>query len=91
MKIRTKPDSIDAEHIRQTLETRGWQLIEARIKETLEATRGQLELAELPPAQYRAQGAVRALRLVLNVPEILLREIAQQEERRERRGQPDRG
>jgi len=82
VKIRVPPDKTDLEHLRQTLETRGWQMIEQRVREMLETVAGTLEISAEPPELYRAQGQMSALRRVLQVPGILAKEIRAREEKR---------
>ncbi|NWG75083.1 MAG: hypothetical protein HXY24_10835 [Rubrivivax sp.] len=82
MKIRIPPDQTDLEHLRQTLETRGWQMIEARVREMIATAQAQLEIQEAGPELHRTQGQLAALRRVLQLPEILAREIRAREERR---------
>ena len=67
-------DAIDEEHIRQVLATRGFQLIEERIRQTRAGQVQRLlsaELAEVPGLQ----AAIRAYDLVLGLPARLIAEI----------------
>jgi len=85
MRIRIPADRVDLEHLRQTLETRGWQMIGARIAEMATQAQAQLEIQDAGPELYRAQGQLAALRRVLEVPGILAQEIRAREQRKERK------
>jgi hypothetical protein len=84
MRIRQKPDAIDLEHLKQTLGTRGYELIYSRVQEMLAAARVSLETQADPADFYRAQGRVEALRRVLELPAILTKEIREREAKKER-------
>lgn len=81
MKLRIHPDKTDLEHLRQMLETRGWQMIEQRIRQMIVGAQGQLELLEGGAELHRTQGQLAALRRVLQLPQILAREIKERERR----------
>jgi len=70
-----KPDSIDLEHLEQTLRTNGYAMILARQKQMVEQAVGLLIGAADPPTMYRLQGSIDALRRAIAVPEILAAEI----------------
>jgi hypothetical protein len=84
VKIRQKHDPVDLEHLRQTLETRGWQMIRERIEEALDTARAQLDTEGIEAEFYRAQGRVAAYRKVLEIPGILQREIREREAQAEK-------
>jgi len=83
MRIRVPADRVDLEHLRQTLDTRGWQMIGGRIAEMATQAQRQLEIQDLGPELYRAQGQLAALRRVLQVPGILAQEIRAREQKKE--------
>lgn len=70
-KKRDKLDGVDAEHIRQTAETFGWQLIRERLLRTVA---GKVEELKRPLDAIQtatARGMIEGLELALNVPRIL--------------------
>lgn len=76
----SRPDSIDAEHLQQTLETRGWQLIRERIERMIAADVQALETVRAEELQ-RLQGGLARLRRVLQIPKIIDQEIRAREEK----------
>ncbi len=79
MSTRRKPpkrklDQVDAEAIRETLETRGWKLFGARVEKLRESKRRELELDLSAEATAEVRGFLRALNTVAAIPDILMRE-----------------
>lgn len=67
-------DEIDREHLRQTLETRGWQIIEQSIRE-IAGRKLQSLRQDLDPVQTaKVRGFLDALDHVLALPKTLLKE-----------------
>ena len=72
---RDKLDGIDAEHISQVIDSRGWQLIRQRIEKTRDMKMRELlnPLDAVQTADLR--GMVRGLELALSMPQILMGEV----------------
>lgn len=71
-----KLDQVDAEGIRETIETRGWKLFAMRVEKLRAAKRLELE-QELDAIQTAdVRGFLRALNTVSAIPDILMREGA---------------
>jgi hypothetical protein len=68
-------DQLDGNKIRELLAAPAWGLIRDRVDDELQRARTECEGASEPAEIYRAQGRVKALRAVLQIPENLLREI----------------
>lgn len=69
-----KLDQVDAEGIRETLQTRGWKLFGARVEKLRESKRRELE-QELDAVQTaKVRGFLEALNTVAAIPDILMRE-----------------
>lgn len=67
-------DTVDAEHIKEMLGSSGWRLVSARIQHELGR---QCTLLESPQSEFdtaSTRGLIRGLRLILEIPEILIRE-----------------
>lgn len=77
IKQRSRPayDTTDLDHLRQTVNSRGWQMISERISDMLTTEAGTCSSTESLKAWRKAQGALAALNRVLKIPEILEREI----------------
>ncbi len=69
-----KLDQVDAEAIRETLETRGWKLFGARVEKLRAFKRQELE-QELDAVQTATiRGFLQAINTVAAIPDILMRE-----------------
>lgn len=66
-------DSADLDAILEMERSPGWGLVRDRISYELERRRGELEHPERPPDGLR--GEIKALRTVLQIPDILKGEI----------------
>jgi hypothetical protein len=79
MKIKQKPraiyDATDLEHLRQMVATRGWQMITERISDMIATELATCASSESVDAIRKAQGALAALGRVVELPEILDREL----------------
>lgn len=64
-------DGIDAEHVRQTVESPGWQLIRQRIERTISLKVSELLQPLEPVKTTQVRGMIEALTLVLDIPRIL--------------------
>lgn len=71
-----KPDKIDAERMRAMLASEPYRLISTRIKAELDRALATCECSADPVALHRAQGAIAALRTVVAIPDLILKEIA---------------
>lgn len=67
-------DRVDAEAIRETLQTRGWKLIMLRLQKMLDIRRADLEQAHSEVETANIRGHLEALRAVASIPDILIRE-----------------
>lgn len=68
------PDAIDLEHLRQVVESRGWQLIAQRYGRMMDAKVREL-CSDLDPSETaKVRGHIEAIRTCLQVPEILRQE-----------------
>jgi hypothetical protein len=68
-------DSIDLEHLRQVVESRGWQMIRERYSKMLDGKVREL-CADLDVVQTaKVRGHIEAMRTCLDVPKILTAEI----------------
>ena len=69
-----KLDQVDAEGIRETLQTRGWKLFAERFEKLRHAKRMELEqdLDAVQTADVR--GFLKALNTIAVIPDILMRE-----------------
>lgn len=63
-------DLTDRDHLRQTLSTRGWQIMHERLEDTLNGERLKLETLTGEDL-LKQQGRVSMLREVLKLPEAL--------------------
>lgn len=72
-----KADSIDLEHLGQTVATHGYELILARQKQMIENWVAQLLSEQDLCVIYRLQGKIDGLRRALDVPAILAKELAE--------------
>jgi hypothetical protein len=68
-------DQIDTELFEQMLASGSYQLLRARIAGELERARTDCENQPEPREVYKAQGAVRALRVALELPARILQEM----------------
>jgi hypothetical protein len=80
MKISTRSrsaalDLTDRDHLRQTLSTRGYQIIQERMEEMLEAARLKLESMEGADL-LKQQGRVAMLREILRLPDAIAEQIS---------------
>lgn len=69
------PDSSDLDALRELVRSRGFELFIARVREELERYRVECEHPSDSWVTHVAQGAVRALRTVFDIPSILILEI----------------
>lgn len=67
-------DGIDADNIRQMLESEGWQLTQQRIERTLETKIGEVQQPLDPVKTAEVRGFIQGLKLALSVPGILTKE-----------------
>ena len=67
-------DGIDAEHVRQTCESPGWQLIRQRIERTTSLKVTELLQPLDPVKTAKVRGMIEALNLALDIPRILQQE-----------------
>jgi HAMP domain-containing protein len=84
MNVKTRPprpryDRTDLEELRSTVASGGWQMLRERLTQMVETERLNCETAAALDEMRAAQGAVRALRRVLELPSILEREIRAKE------------
>lgn len=79
METRSTPtlrlDGLDAERFREMLESATFKLLLDRMRQQLERERETTERSDSEVAIWRAQGAIRAWRTALAVPEQILQEI----------------
>jgi hypothetical protein len=74
-RARANYDRTDLDFLEETCRQRGWEMIRERLEQMLEAERSTCEQTDSTRAAVRSQGAVRALRTALRIPEILALEI----------------
>jgi hypothetical protein len=75
-RTRAHYDATDLDHLRQSVNSRGWQMMLERIAEMQTSETATCCASESSPKMIRkAQGALAALATVLKIPEILEREI----------------
>lgn len=67
-------DSVDAEHVRDMIQTRGWQLYQQRMEETLRRKVADLAHDQTETATAKLRGEIAAFVLALGVPAILIKE-----------------
>jgi hypothetical protein len=67
-------DRVDAEAIRETIQTRGWKLITLRLQKMREANQLDLEQGHTEVETAALRGYLGALRAVAAIPDILIRE-----------------
>jgi hypothetical protein len=82
---RDKLDGIDADEIRKTTASPGWQLIRQRVETALTGKLAELEQPSDAVATAQLRGFIAGLRLALKVPEILIREGEDRAEKMEDR------
>lgn len=71
---RDRVDLVDAELIEETLRSRGWQLIEQRIAETVAAQMRALIQPQTEIETATLRGLISGLQLAVSVPKILKNE-----------------
>jgi hypothetical protein len=71
-----KPDSIDARRLREMIDSPPYRLVAARVNAELDRALATCERSDVAVTLHRSQGAVAALRTVLAIPELILKEIA---------------
>jgi hypothetical protein len=80
MQPATKPsarlDQIDREHFEEMLASASFDLLRSRISVELVRALADCESQADPMAVHRAQGAAKALRVVLELPGMLLKEMS---------------
>jgi hypothetical protein len=67
-------DRVDAEAIRETLQTRGWKLITLRLQAMRASKQLDLEQGHTEVETANLRGYIEALRAVGSIPDILIRE-----------------
>lgn len=67
-------DRVDAEAIRETVQTRGWKLITLRLQKMFSAKQLDLEQGHTEVETANLRGYLEALRAVGSIPDILIRE-----------------
>lgn len=77
MKKPVKLDGVDAEHLREVLDSPGWQLIKQRLMKTLEGKMRDLVRPQNEVETATLRGAIQSLELAIKVPEILVQESLQ--------------
>jgi hypothetical protein len=68
-------DSADADALRDLVRSRGYELVANRVADELQRERAQLEGPLDVEKTANVRGAIRALRMVLQVPQILIGEV----------------
>ena len=76
VKQQPKPDGVDAKFIRDMVASSSFQLVLARVNAELVRAVGTCERSVEGIEIYRAQGAAAALRMVLAIPNLILKDIA---------------
>jgi hypothetical protein len=71
---RARLDRVDAEHIKEMLQTRGWLLFMQRLTGLKESKRSELEQEQSETATAAIRGYLDAIRTVATIPDILMRE-----------------
>lgn len=69
-------DSSDLDALEDLKRSRGYELLRERIDSELEARRRAIETDLQPEQTWAMRGYIRALRVVLSLPEILQHEIS---------------
>lgn len=67
-------DRVDAESIRETIQTRGWKLFTLRLQKIREGKQLDLEQPHSEVDTAMLRGYLEALRAVGSIPDILIRE-----------------
>lgn len=70
-----KLDSMDARRMRDLIESAPFQLIQKRIQSELDRAVATCERSDIAIELQRAQGAAAALRTVLALPKLILKEV----------------
>ncbi len=73
--VTRKLDLIDADRLSDMMKSDPFRLFTARVQAELDRQRSACEGASLGVEIYRAQGATKALRTVLELPKQILQEI----------------
>jgi hypothetical protein len=71
LKIESRADMLDAEQVREFEGSRAWELVRRKMGEMIAAEQRTLEQAPTHEELLKAQGSVKALRRVLELPAIL--------------------
>jgi hypothetical protein len=72
----TGDEPLDIEHLREVLESRGYQMMQARMAVAYNATVDALIHCEDPHQTCRLQGKVAGLELAMSqIPQIILKEL----------------
>lgn len=72
--ITARPDSLDSDQISEMLRSKAWALFSKRVNEMIDQQARACETSADTVQLMRAQGAVAALRRVLEVPSMIRRE-----------------
>jgi len=75
--VAKRGDPFEAREIRELTESRAFNVYAARIDQMIEAYRSQCESATTMDEVKQAQGALKALRVVKELPHHLIHELAQ--------------
>ena len=73
--LKTRRDSIDIDHLGQLCAHSGYQLLQERIRQTLETSARDLKAAKTWEESLRLQGRITALELAVDLPGVLIAEI----------------
>lgn len=71
---RERLDGIDSQHVSDTLDTRGWQLIRQRLERTRDLKIRELVKPSDAVTTAQLRGLIEGLGIALRVPEILMAE-----------------
>ena len=75
VRIESRADTLDREQMRDLERGRAWEMIAAKIRAMIAERQGDLERSGVHDDLMRAQGAVAALRRVLELPKIIRAEV----------------
>jgi hypothetical protein len=70
-------DAFTAAEVKDMLQSRAWNMYGARLDSMIENFRAACERAETMDQLREAQGALKALRRAKELPDVILRELAQ--------------
>lgn len=72
--MKKRLDNLDLESIDTLRRSRGWKLVQDRLAHSLSIARERLEKNQSEVETAEVRGEIRALRVALGIPDILLRE-----------------